>query len=409
MLAFAFGPAPALAEKRVAAAHDARRDRLEGLDKDDLARLAPQLALGPVALVEFADMDADQLPAINVALSVNAPAGVLEALVAAPEGYPRFMPTLDAVDVLDRRGAAIVYDWSFDLTVLRMRGRNVMTVYPAAPERPEAGMRVTIDSTEGDLGRGRYVLRILPRGPSSSLLVLSMRLDLREANYVARQLAKAARSVNRSANLALAFSMALHFKTEAERRAKVTTHEATAPVGLTKPVFDLRALAPLLSRGDLVLLTTSGSRLDRLAVLGLVGATREKVHTAMRDARAFGSALVPGSAATVVSQHDGMTVFDWNIDLPLVGVEGRMRMSEASAQMAIDATSGALAGGQWRFELAPVGKRATLVTGWARFGFEDSTWLLEKLVESDPFLGHGIAAASEVMLVRALRSRATAP
>lgn len=405
-LALAFTGAPAQAEKSTV--YDARRDRLEGLDKDDLVRLAPHLAHGPVALVEFADMDEGQLPGINIALSVRAPAHVLQSVVTTPAGYPRFMPALDAVEVLERRGQAIVYDWSFDLSVLQMRGRNVMTIYPGSPERPDAGMRVTIDSSEGDLGHGRYVMRILPRGPSQSLLVLSMRLDLREANYVARQMAKAARSVNRSANLSLAFSMALHFQEEAERRAASAAPKTSARsrAQLEKPTFDVRALAPLLARGDLVLLDASGPRLNQLSVLGVVDQKREKVHAAMRDARAFGSALVPGSSAKIVSESDGVTMFDWSIDLPLVGVAGRMRMSEADPQVAIDATSGALSGGQWRFELSPLGKHATLVTGWARFGFEDSTWLLEKLVKADPFLGHGITAASEVMLVRALRSRA---
>src|SRR5688572_3770820 len=55
--------APVEAENR-----DARQDRLEGLGKDELARIAPELARGPVVLVEFADQDKGQLPAINIAV-----------------------------------------------------------------------------------------------------------------------------------------------------------------------------------------------------------------------------------------------------------------------------------------------------------------------------------------------------
>jgi hypothetical protein len=115
---------------------------------------------------------------------------------------------------------------------------------------------------------------------------------------------------------------------------------------------------------------------------------------------------MPGSAAKIVSQKAGVTTFDWNIDVPLVGVSGRMRMNDESPRVAIDAVSGALSGGRWLFELAPVGDKATLVTGWARFDFSNSTWLLEKLLASDPYFGIGMTGASEVMLVRALRSRA---
>ena len=100
------------------------------------------------------------------------------------------------------------------------------------------------------LGRGRMLFRVHPRG-ADSLLVLSLRLDLREANFVARQVAKAARSVNRSANIGLAFSMALHTREEAERREHpnngVASANANAPA-LHKPPIDLPRLAPLLSR-----------------------------------------------------------------------------------------------------------------------------------------------------------------
>ena len=46
---------------------DARTDRLSGLTRDDLERLEPALARGPVSLVEFADTDSDALPGIHVA------------------------------------------------------------------------------------------------------------------------------------------------------------------------------------------------------------------------------------------------------------------------------------------------------------------------------------------------------
>jgi hypothetical protein len=84
-----------------------------------------------------------------------------------------------------------------------------------------------------------------------------------------------------------------------------------------------------------------------------------------------------------------------------------MRMQDQPPLLAIDAMGGALKGGRWLFELAPIGPKATLVTGWARFDFSNSTWLLEKILEADPAFGVGMTGASEVMLVRAIRNRAT--
>jgi carbon monoxide dehydrogenase subunit G len=383
----------------------ARQERLDGLSSDELSRLGPELTNGPVALVEFADMQADQLPAINIAVPVHARAELVTRIISDPAAFPRFMPTLDSVKIIAKHDNSIVYDWAFELAVLHMQGRNVMTVYPAPAGKPEAASRITIDSEQGDLGRGRFLFRVHPRG-ETSLLVLSMRLDLREANYVARQVAKAARSVNRSANVALAFSLALHVRSEAEQRAKYAA-PASAPRGLRKPNIEVGRLAPLLNRGDLLFFSTTGAaELDQIAVVGAVAQNQAKVQTVMHDAEAFGSSLVPGSKAEVVSRDATGTTFDWTIALPLVGVSGTMRMEDKPPVMSISATQGALSGGRWLFELTPVGDQATLINGWARFDFSHSTWLLEKLVSADPYLGQGIVGASQLMLMRAIRSRA---
>jgi hypothetical protein len=382
---------------------DARQERLDGFSKDDLQRIAPELANGAVALVEFADMNAGKLPAIDIAVPVNASADLVTRIVTDPASYPRFMPALDRVKVVARNGPSIVYDWAFDLAVLQMRGRNVMTLYPAPKGRADAASRITIDSEDGDLGRGRYLFRVHPRG-DSALLVVSIRLDLREANFITRQVAKAARSVNRSANIALAFSMALHLRSEAERQAGHVSAPA-ARREMHKPNFEVGRLAPLLNRGDLLLLDATDTQLAQIAVIGGVAQPEAKVASVMRDAKAFGSALVPGSKAEVVAREGAVTTFSWNISLPLLGVSGTMRMTDQAPLMTIDATEGAMTGGRWLFELAPVGPEVTLVTGWARFAFNDTSWLLEKLVSADPYLEQGMIAACQVMLLRAVRSR----
>lgn len=384
---------------------DARTERLQGLSKADLAALEPQLQAGPVALIEFADTEADKLPGINVATVVHAPATTLMALIQKPQGYPKFMRTLDEVELVAQKTPAIVYDWHWQMSLLSLSGRNAMTVYPPPPARPDAGYRVTIDSQSGDFGEGRMSLRVLPRGPSESLLVVSMRLDLRTANYVARQMAKAGRSMNRSANISLAYTMLLSFRREAEKRAGYAP-AAREKVALRKPAVDARSVLPLLARGDLVLLDMTGDRLDQISVFGLVHRQRSLVRTVMLDADAFGSALMPGSGAKVVAKQDGVTTFDWDIDLPLVGVSGRMRMRDTDEIVAVDAIDGALEGGRWNFETVELAPDATVIAGWASFDVRNSSWFLRALTDADPYLGHGMSAASQVMLMRAVRSRA---
>jgi hypothetical protein len=326
------------------------------------------------------------------------------ALIQKPESYPKFMRTLDHVEVVHRNAQAVVYDWRWQMSLLSLGGRQAMTVYAPPASRPANGYRVTIDSQSGDFGTGRIALRVLPRGARESLLVVSMRLDLRNANYVARKLALAARSINRSANMSLAYTMLLSFRHEAEKRSG-STPPARSAAALHKPALATNALLPMLGRGDLVLLDMSGDRLNQIAVFGLIPRKRALVREVMLDTDAFGSALMPGSEAKVVEKRAGVTTFDWDIDLPLVGVSGRMRMREGDPVVAVDAVDGALEGGQWNFETAELTREITMISGWASFDLRNSSWFLRALTDADPYLGHGMSAASQVMLMRALRSR----
>lgn len=396
-------PPSAPAGAKPVVAHDARTDRLRGLSKADLVRLEPQLEAGPVALVEFADDDADELPAINTAAIVHAPARELIGLIEKPEAYPHFMRTLDEVKVARRENGSLIYDWRWRLALLELSGRNAMTIYPASAERPDAGYRAVVDSQSGDLGTGRISIRVLPRGEHDAYLCVCLRIDLRTANYIARELASAARSVNRSANIALTYSMLLSFRKEAERRAGYRAPERPAR-DLYEPVLDLEAAKPLLRRGDLVLCDMSGDRLNQIAVFGVVPNDRELLRKVMLDADTFGASLLPGSAAKVVERNGPLTVFVWNIDLPLIGVAGRMQLRDADPLIAVDATEGALEGGRWKFETRALSRNATLLASWASFDVRNSSWLLRSLADTDPYLGHGIGAASEIMLERALRT-----
>lgn len=383
---------------------DPRTDRLRGLSEKELARVEPCLARGPVALVEFANTKADELPGVNVAIEVHAAAAEIASILKRPEHYPRFMRTLDAVELVARHGEAVVYDWSWKMALFELSGRNAMHFYDPPKGHERRGYRITVDSQHGDLGQGRMLIRIRPRSAQRSVVVLSMRLDLRRANYIARQLARASRSVNRSANMSLLFAMGLSLKREAERVAKRSVPKLPPrPFGL--PEVDMRAVIPLLTRGDLVMLDVDGEHLQQLAIFGIITRKHPLVREVMLDADSFGSALMPGSQARVISREGDATTFEWDLDLPLVGLEGTMRLEDHAPRVTIEATEGAMKGGRWHFETKALGKRATLIKGWAQFDLGRTNWLLQKLVGADPNLGIGMSAASEVMLVRALRSR----
>ena len=250
----------------------ANQAQLAGFNPAERALLAPYIERGPVLLAMFRHHP-QEMPPIAMAARVQAPAHVVAEVITHPERYDRFMPALDAVEIESREGYQTAYRWTWQLALFTLSGRNVMTAFPGNATR---GYRIDVRSTGGDLGLGRLRWRIIPEGPSHCTVMLSQRIDMRDANYLATQLSSGGTSVQRSINISLATVMLLGTKNEAERR---TGHRPPqrALEPLTRPEIDLEALGPLLGRGDLVMMELNGRALDRIAVMARSGTQRESV------------------------------------------------------------------------------------------------------------------------------------
>jgi hypothetical protein len=144
----------------------------------------------------------------------------------------------------------------------------------------------------------------------------------------------------------------------------------------------------------------------KLTVLGRSGMEPAQLAHVMNEPEIFGKALVPGSYARVTERAGDTKTFEWGIGLPLIGTSGTMRMHPAGSDVAIDATDGALTGGRWLFGTPTLPSGEAVIVGVSRFDIAKSAWIIEKIASLDPYMGHGLGAATEVMLVRALRKRA---
>ncbi|MGB8332208.1 MAG: hypothetical protein WCE62_18940, partial [Polyangiales bacterium] len=179
---------------------DATVARLGTFSAEERILIAPYLAQGPVVLTEFANQQTD-LPAVIYAARIDAPAATVAGVIGSPSDYPGFMRALTAVKVQTISGQMMAFDWTWGVALFSLTGHNVMTTYPGDSTR---GYRFEIRTTSGDLGIGRVMWRVFPEGPSKSLVVFSSRLDMRNANYITRQLASEGNSINRTVNVAVA-------------------------------------------------------------------------------------------------------------------------------------------------------------------------------------------------------------
>jgi ribosome-associated toxin RatA of RatAB toxin-antitoxin module len=383
----------------------ALHQRLDSLDDHERKLLSPFMERGPVALVELTQPEV--LPAIVVGSYVEAGADEVAAIIARPANYPKFMPTLDHVDVLSATDTQIAYKWTWQTGVIFLEGENRMTVLRAPADHPELGHRISIKSERGQLGEGRIMWRIFPVSAKRSMVVLSLRVDMRDANFVMRQLDAAARSVNRSVNIALSYVMLLGTKREAERVAGAPdTLAASTSSTLSLPAVDVEALKPVLERADVLFMELAKQGPAKLTVLGRSGLNTSQLAPVMGEPEIFGRSLVPGSYARVTAREGADKTFDWGIGLPLIGTSGSMHMHSTGTDITIDATEGALHGGKWRFGTKDLQTGEAVIIGVSRFDIAKSAWVIEKIASLDPAMGHGLGAATQVMLVRALRKRA---
>jgi hypothetical protein len=381
---------------------DASVARLGAFSREELTLLTPYLSQGPVLLTEFRNRQTD-LPAVIYAARIHAPAKTVAGVIGKPSDYPSFMGALTAVDVQEVKGQMTAFDWTWGVTLFSLTGRNVMTSYAGDATR---GYRFDIRTTGGDLGIGRVMWRVYPEGPHKSLIVFSSRLDMRDANYITRQLASEGNAVNRTINVAVAMVTLLEVKAEAERRAGTYVDGKFATKPLRRPRVDMTALRPLLGRGDLVLLDLDGDTLQSVAVVGRSGVSVGRVRRIMLDPEEFGQSLLHGTCAEVIERTDEGIRFEWEIPIPLLHVGGEMVLRPSPTVVAVDGISGTLSKGQWRFDTHRYPGGEAGVIAWATFDPADSPKLIRKLIAGNTHFSHGFVAATQLAVMRSLRSRA---
>jgi hypothetical protein len=390
----------ALAEKQTGKV-DASVARLGALNPDERALLAPHLKHGPVLLTEFQNRQTD-LPAVIYAARINAPAATIADVIGKPAEYPRFMNALTSVDIREVSDNMTGFDWSWGVTLFTLTGQNVMTSYPGNPSR---GYRFDIRTTGGDLGIGRVMWRIYPEGPNKSMIVFASRLDMRNANYITRQLSAEGNAVNRTINVAVAMVTLLEVKAESERRSGTFIDGVYVTKPLSRPQVDMKALHPLLARGDLVFMNMKGRTLHSVAVVGRTGASVRRVRRVMLDPEEFGKSLLHGTCADVVERSDAGTRFKWEIPIPLLHVGGEMILRPSPTVVSVDGISGTLSKGQWRFDTHRYPGGEAGVIAWATFDPADSPKLIRKLIAGNTHFSHGFVAATQLAVMRSLRTR----
>lgn len=397
---------PAAAQSRTDSPPTIQEARFDTLSRQNREALHPLLLQGPVAFVGF--RNTHELPTIVLATYVDASPNCISRVLTDPARFPRFIDGLHSTTIESRDELETTYGWTWQIGFLRMHGRSSVMAIPTQTSR--RGSLVSMQVLDGDLGEGRMSWRAYPRPEGKSLLVFSSRLDMRDANYLTRQMSVGGNSVNRSINISLAYVMMMSVKEEAQRRLGDRDDDAPrADEGLgdlREPDVDLRALAPLLARGDVAAVDLRDGPLYPVSVFSRTWRAPQVIWPIMTNPESFGRSLIQGSRAEVLSRSPQGSTFAWSIPIPLVGSEGQMELAHTSDSVNVRGISGHLQESRWNFRLHTLPWGEAAIVGWSRFDPGDASWMLETLVRDTRHFREGIALAGKIMIVRSLRSRA---
>ena len=84
---------------------------------------------------------------------------------------------------------------------------------------------------------------------------------------------------------------------------------------------------------------------------------------------------------------------------------GQMMLRPSPTVIAVDGVSGTLSKGQWRFDTHRYRGGEAGVIAWAGFDPADSPKLIRKLIAGNTYFSHGFVAATQLGVMRSLRTR----
>lgn len=366
--------------------------------------LVPLLERGELALVEVDAEGRSKQIAIMTVIGV-APEAVYDAIMKV-EAYPEFLRNMKSTRVTRRTPALTGYEWVLDLPVFDLRGHRAMR-----GQRPRL---VEVRGTGGHFrsSQDRWELFAV-EGGRRTVVILYRAVDFGDAGVVLRTITELEPSMANALNLAMGFVQvrSLRFHLEGVEvpsyRAGAGPLPPLATIELGSGGVRPEVLHPLLERGVLALVESGPEgTLRQVHLWSQVEAPKDVLRGVVLEASEY-ARFIPTFKETKLSKlKEGHLRLEWTLDIPLVSVSGVTDVfPRADGSVDMLAVSGDVKRAHWRWAFVPQG-RATLLVHEAYSDVRESSWLVEKMIEREPLLEHGIVVASSVIGVQAIKDRA---
>jgi carbon monoxide dehydrogenase subunit G len=348
---------------------------------------------------------------MTLAVRVKASRAVAFSALEDPSNFYYLSTLFKENEVVQEHDNSKAWTWASRHKLFSFTGTNTIELFP--PRR--ADVRIAKSS----VGRGEFTFTFHEDGPDYTIIVLSGILDVQSSEWLIRYLLGGNPSMRQAMNVAIGLVCIKGVKALAERIAAGKApdkHRTGGKAGGTlklTPIKELTALAPLIARGQVIVVdSNSRGRMRQVTTIENVNAPAKAVLDAISTPNNYQKAIRAITDVTVHSATPTEIIFSWTLGFSVFGITSRNRMATVDQGVVIEGLDGDLAGATWRWQVVPVSANSTVV---AYHGFADvkkAAYILEKTVQREPYLEHGLMAGSNMVMLRAMKravEKATAP
>ena len=372
-----------------------------GLSAAELKAITPLLSKHDVIALAESSPTGEPV-SMTMALRVKAPRDVVFGVLKDPTSFYYLSTLFKENEIVEQHDNAKAWTWASRQKLFSVTGMNTIALYP--PRR--ADVRIA----KSTLGQGDFTFEFHEDGPDRTIVVLSGILDVQTSEWLIRLLLGGNPSMRQAMNVAIGLVCIKGVKALAERVAAgkpVDKHRTGGRSGgelrITTPQ-ELKALAPLIARGQVVIVDSNGGgRMRQVTAIEDVRAPFAKVVDAVSAPKNFQKMIRAISDVTVESATPQEILFSWTLGFSVFSITSRNRMTSAGDGVLLEGLDGDLAGAKWRWQIVPVAPDDTIVAyhGFANVG--KAAVILDKTVRREPYLEHGLMAGSNMVMLRAMK------
>jgi ribosome-associated toxin RatA of RatAB toxin-antitoxin module len=169
----------------------------------------------------------------------------------------------------------------------------------------------------------------------------------------------------------------------------------------------LGRLTPFLERGELSLIESKkDGSLRQITMMTVVDAPPAAVYSVVATPDRYPEFVPNMSKSRVTRRGRGVALVDWELEVPLNNLEGTNIYRFGQDYIDIEAVSGDLPEGHWRWEIHPTPGGRSVVVVYVYTDVRRASWIMRQLVKRHRSAEHASVLSAATVFMKSLKLRA---